>query len=189
MHTSDTVDLVENEKGGVLCRAVADTSELNLQVTIDGADRTDSFSRIVQEKVVGSGGLSTVRKEVTLEYVTDKPTHTFNAKTMKCSVKTEGYETESTSVLLSVQCKYCIVLYCIVLYCVALRCVALRCVALRCVALRCVALLCVALRCVALRCVAMRCVALRCVALRYVALRCIALHCIVLFCIAGICLG
>ena len=110
MHTSDTVDLVENEKGGVLCRAVADTNELNLRVTIDGADRTDSFSRTVQEKVVGSGGLSTVRKEVTLEYVTDKPTHLFNAKTMKCSVKTEGYETESTSVLLSVQCRYCIVL-------------------------------------------------------------------------------
>lgn len=102
MHTSDTIDFTEKEKNGVLCRAYADTLDMKMQIKIGGVDRTDMFLPEVMEEVVGSGGLSAIRKTITLQYVSDNPTHEFNMKTMTCIVTTEGHEPESTSVSLTV---------------------------------------------------------------------------------------
>ncbi|KAI0215026.1 hypothetical protein LSAT2_032958 [Lamellibrachia satsuma] len=66
MHSSDTIDLIDHETHGVVCRAIADTATMKMQITVDGVDRTDMFVPVVEEEVVGSGGLSTVRKEMNL---------------------------------------------------------------------------------------------------------------------------
>ena len=106
MHSSDTIDLIDHERHGVVCRAVADTGTMKMQITVDGVDRTDMFVPVVEKEVVGSGGLSTVRKEMNLEYFSENPSHELNEKTLTCSVSTEGHEAKSASVRLAVQCTY-----------------------------------------------------------------------------------
>ena len=106
MHSSDTIDFTENEEHGVLCRTSADTIDMHMVIKVDGVDKTEMFDKEEHEELIGSGGLTTLRKTIALKYSTDKPPHEFNMKTLVCEVTTERHDPVSASVGLVAFCTY-----------------------------------------------------------------------------------
>ena len=106
MHSSDTIDFIEHEEHGVVCRSSADTIDMHVVIKIDGVDKTDMFDKEEHEELIGAGGLTTLRRTIALKYSTDKPPHEFNMKTLICEVTTARHDPVSASVGLAAFCTY-----------------------------------------------------------------------------------